>query len=94
MSDIPTTEGRKADNFKLIGLSIGNRCTLSSDETDRDWFHAYTNLAPDRFAALFKFFKDGPDNVWKGNHRAIVEHDGLFESGIPKNPVVIEIIID
>jgi hypothetical protein len=79
--------------FPLIGLSAGNRCTLSPDETDRDWFHAPTNLAKDRFQALFDYFKEGPDDVWKSKPRAIVQHDGLFESGIPKNPVVIEVIL-
>lgn len=49
--------------FPLIGLSAGNRCTLS------------------------------PDDVWKSKPRAIVAHDGLFEDGIPKNPVVIEVIL-
>ena len=79
-------------NFKLTGLSAGNRCTLSPDETDKDWFHAPTNFTPDRFDALFKFFKTG--GKWDGNHRAIVEHDGFLEDGIPSNPIVTEIIID
>lgn len=80
--------------FRLIGLSIGNRCTLAVDETDRDWFHAFTNFAPDRFQALFDYFKKGPDDAWKGRNLAVIEHDGLFESGIPKNPIVIEVKLD
>lgn len=80
--------------FRMIGLTAGNRCTLRPDETDRDWFHAFTNFAPDRFQALFDYFKQGPDDVWKSRHVAVVQHEGLFDSGIPKNPVVIEVKLD
>lgn len=78
----------------MIGLSAGDRCTLSVDETDKDWFHAGTTLPQDRFQALFDYFKKGPDDGWKGRNIAVVEHGGLFESGIPKNPVVIEVKLD
>ena len=87
-------EQKEKKEFRLIGLCKGNRCTIAVDETDRDWFHAPTNLAKDRFEALFKYFKDGPDNAWKGKNIVVVEHDGLFESGIPKNPIVIEVKLD
>ena len=80
--------------FKIIGLSAGNRCTLSVDGTDKDWFHAPTNLPQDRFDALFKLFKDGPDDIWKSNHRALIEHKGFYDSGKPINPIVVELIID
>jgi hypothetical protein len=79
--------------FKLTGLSAGNRCTLQVGKTDKDWFHAYTNFSRDRFEALFKYFKDGPDDAWKGDNRAIVEHEGFNDSGAPINPVVIEVIL-
>jgi hypothetical protein len=85
---------RQTTEFRLTGLSIENRCTISVDDTDRDWFHAQTDLTTDRFKALFQYFKYGPDDVWRKTNIAVVEHDGLFESGIPKNPVVIEIKID
>lgn len=80
--------------FRLIGLSAGNRCTLGVGETDRYWFHASTNLTPDRFQALFDYFKKGPDDIWKSWHIAVISHDGLYDSGIPKNPIVIEVKFD
>jgi hypothetical protein len=84
---------KQKNKFPLVGLSAGNRCTLRPDETDKDWFHAPTNLTPDRFQALFDYFKKGPDDIWKDKPYAMVEHDGLFESGIPKNPVVTEVML-
>lgn len=80
-------------NFKLIGLSAGNRCTVSVDGTDRDWFHTKTNLTQDRFDALFNYFKNGDDNIWKTNPRVIIEHDGFYEGGIPINPIAIDFIL-
>ncbi len=77
--------------FKLTGLSAGNRCTISVDGTDRDWFHAPTNLPQDRFDALFNYFKKGDSNVWRDGAQVIVEHDGFGESGKPINPVVIDV---
>jgi hypothetical protein len=83
---------KQTTEFKLIGLSAGNRCTIQVDfDSDKDWFHSHTNFTKDRFKALFDYFKKGPDDAWKGKNIAVVEHDGLSESGIPKNPTVIEV---
>ncbi len=80
--------------FKLIGLSTDNRCTISVDGTYENWFHAKTNLAEDRFKALFEYFKNGPECVWKSRNVAVVQHNGLSESGTLINPLVIEVKLD
>lgn len=83
---------KEKTNFKLIGLSSGNRCTL--EYGNQDWFHAPTTLSPDRFKALFDYFKQFKySTAWTGKEIAVVEHDGFYPSGKPKNAVVVEVIL-
>ena len=53
-------------------------------------FWAKTNMADERYKALFNWAKS-KDDFWKGKWIAEIEHDGLYEDGTPKNPVVLAV---
>lgn len=80
---------RQTKEFILTGLSRGNRCTIQTDHTDKNWFHASTILSPDRFEALFQYFKQG-ENAWERKPSVTVECDGFYDDGEPINPLVID----
>ncbi len=76
--------------FQLNGLSLPNSFTCSNIGKE-DIFWAKSNWPKDRFAALFKIAKDSEGPFFRERWRAEIEHDGLFEDGTPKNPVVISV---
>lgn len=74
-------------NYRLVGLSAPKSATLHFLDTDKTTFWAPVDMTDDRYKALFAYIK----NDWKKTKRvAVVEHDGVYEDGTPKNPVMIE----
>lgn len=72
--------------FKLVGLSKPKSFTLELSGSE-DTFNATSEIPQDRFDALFNYCK----NNWGDKKIAEVQHDGFHNSGIPINPVVINI---
>jgi hypothetical protein len=79
-------------NFHLVGLSKPKSATLHLLGTDRTTFWASIDMTKDRFDALFNWAKTD-DNFWKEDKIAVVEHDGFYEDGTPKKPVMKEILV-
>ena len=74
-------------DFRLVGLSKPKSFTLELLYTDKETFWATSEMAQDRFDALFIYCK----NNWKDKKIAEVKHNGLNEDGLPINPVVVNI---
>lgn len=83
--------------FKLTGLNGGRSKTYATlTMENEDWFHSdfdNNKFPPDRQIALFNYFKNGDDNVWKDNKdlKAVVEFDGFSTGGVPINPIIVDI---
>jgi len=86
------------NEFKLSGLNrkekTGIYATVSME--NEDWFHAHFDEALfsiDRQYALFNYFKNGDDDVWKDNRNAkvVVRFNGWSTGNVPINPIVIDI---
>ena len=75
--------------FQFVGLSKNKRFTLYDNTKKRDVFWSFSNLADDRFNALWNYFVGG--GKWTGNEKAIIKHDGLTSQGTPITPVIIEV---
>jgi hypothetical protein len=77
-------------DFLLKGLSAPKSFTCRTMDGKETIFWATTTMSDERYKALFKWAK-GTDDFWKSKWIAEVEHDGLFEDGTPRNPVVIAV---
>lgn len=85
--------------FKLKGLNrktkTGIYATVECGK--EDWFHSDFDeafISTERQYALFDMFKNGDDNIWKGNHSVMVEYDKLSGSGVPINPIIKKLNLD
>lgn len=84
-------------DFKISGLNGGGKKAYATIRMDNeDWFHANFDderFPPDRQVALFNYFKNGDDNVWKDNKDlvAVVQFDGYSTGGMPINPIIVDI---
>lgn len=85
-------------DFKMSGLNrkqkTGIYATVRMD--NEDWFHAQfdeTFFPIDRQYALFDYFKNGDDNIWKDNKNAkvTVKFDKWSTGGVPVNPIIIDV---
>jgi hypothetical protein len=84
--------------FKLYGLNRKQKTGVYAtvNLANEDWFHADFDeaLFPiDRQYALFDYFKNGDDNIWKDNKNAkvVVRFDGWSTGNVPINPIIIDI---
>lgn len=91
---------QRCREFRIVGLNYkgkkGIYATLHQHNDDRDWFHSDFDeavFAVDRQHALFNYFKNGHDNIWKENKdfKAVVIFDKLSEDGTPINPIIVAI---
>ena len=76
--------------FLLRGLSAPKSFTCQTMDAKQDIFWAKTNMTDERYKALFNWAKN-TDDFWKSKWIAVIEHDGLYEDGTPKNPIVLSI---
>lgn len=77
--------------FKLVGLSAGNRFTCANFGKD-DIFWAESGMPADRYKALFAWAKSD-DKFWKQKCVIVIQHEGLHEDGTPRSPIGIEVKI-
>ena len=82
--------------FKLKGLNKKAKtgCYATVEYGKEDWFHADFDEAIfpiDRQYALFNYFKNGDDNIWKNNADAkvVVRFDGYSIMNAPINPIIV-----
>lgn len=73
-------------NFRLVGLSKPKKATLRTDNEMIFW--AEVKMTRERFSALFDYCKGN----WSEKKVAVIEHDGFYKDGTPRNPTMIEII--
>ncbi len=72
--------------FKLKGLSKPKSFTCEPLENE-NIFWATSGITQERFNALWDYCKGN----WSDEKIAVIEHDGLYKDGTPKNPIIIEI---
>lgn len=87
------------DTFRLRGLNKKGKTGVYAtvEYGKEDWFHSDFDesvISIERQYALFDMFKNGDDNIWKGNHKVMVEFDGRSSGGKPINPVIKKIHLD
>lgn len=68
--------------YKLVGLSKGQRATLELLDTDRETFWAKIEMPQDRFNAVWNYCEGN----WEDKKIAEVECDYITPEGIPINP--------
>lgn len=73
-------------DFKLTGLSKPQSFTCEPLDNE-NIFWAKNGLGEGRFNALFNYC----NGDWPTKRIAEIEHDGFYEDGTPKNPVVVGI---
>ena len=71
-------------DFKLTGLSKPESFTCEP-LTNQNIFWARNGLGVEKFIELWNYCK----GHWSQRKIVEVEHDGYYEDGTPKNPVVI-----
>lgn len=81
-----TPPGRK--EFKLVGLSAGQKFTCNTDKEDCFWVDSC--LSEDRYRAMFRWAKSD-DGFWKQKWVVVIQHQGLYKDGAPKKPVALEV---
>lgn len=74
--------------FNLIGLSRPKSITCSVIGGSEEIFWPKVEMSQDRFNALWEFYSGRTSG---DKFTAIVQHDGLYEDGVPKNPVLKQI---
>lgn len=78
----------KQGNFKLTGLSKGNRLTCEPIHNE-DIFWVNDALEKDRFAALWDYMKD---EKFEGK-QVVLSYDYLSKDGVPINPKFVELLV-
>lgn len=73
-------------DFKLTGLSRPQSFTCEPLKNE-NIFWAKNGLGLEKFNELWNYCKGN----WTDRKIAEIEHDGYFEDGTPKNPVVVGI---
>lgn len=76
--------------FIMSGLSKPASVTCRHNN---DIFWATSGIPQDRFNALFDYFKNGPDDAWKGEKYAILEYDKVSSDGFPIDAKMTEVEI-
>lgn len=77
---------------KLAGLSAGYRFTCYILGTE-EIFWAESGIPEDRYKALFNWVKS--DDYFSFKHWFVmIEHEGVYEDGTPRKPVVVEVILE
>lgn len=71
--------------FKVSGL--GRKKSITCETPKEGIFWPRVDMEQDRFDALWDYFKGNSPMVMT----AQIEHDGFFEDGTPKNPVVVAV---
>lgn len=74
--------------YKLVGLSAGQRFTCNTDMEDVFWVDSC--LTEDRWRAMFRWAKS-QDDFWKQGWIVVIQHQGLYDDDCPKNPVALEV---
>ena len=80
-------ESKQQSDFRLVGLARNGEFTMELIDTDRESFHAMSNMSKETFFKLFNYCEQN----WEDRKIATVEHEGLNPSGTPINPLVIEV---
>lgn len=77
----------KTGKFKFVGLErVGINVVATCETTNEDTFKATINAMRSEREALWKYMKGN----WSGVV-ANIQYDGLYKSGIPKNPILLNI---
>lgn len=79
---------RQKSYFKLSGLSKPRSFTCEPLHND-EIFWPKSNLTQEQFDNLWNYCS----GEWSEKKYAIIEHDGLYDCGIPINPLVIGITL-
>lgn len=82
--------GKRKSDFLLKGLSAPKSFTCYTMDGKETIFWAKTNMTDERYKALFNWAKNS-DDFWKGKWIAEIEHEGLYEDGTPRNPIVLSV---
>lgn len=84
--------------FRLSGLNRKGKTGVYATITmeNEDWFHADFDekvFPVERQYALFDYFKNGDDNIWKDNKglKAVVQFDKWSTGNVPINPIIIDL---
>ncbi len=73
--------------FKLIGLSRPQSFSCEPLNNE-NIFWAKNGLGLDKFNGVWNYCKDH----WGDKRFVEIEHDGFYDDGTPKNPIVVGII--
>lgn len=83
---------KNRSKHKLAGLSAGKRFTCFILGTE-EIFWAESGIPEDRYMALFNWAKSDGDFSLK-YWFVMIEHEGVYEDGTPRKPVVVEVILE
>lgn len=72
--------------YRIVGVS--RKKSITCETSKQDTFHPnLDNLPLDRFNALWDLLEGN----WGDKPMCMIEHDGLSNDGMPKNPKFIEV---
>lgn len=71
--------------FKFCGLSKNKSITCSVIGGSEEIFHPKVEMSKERFDALWKYC----EGEWSEEKFALIQHDGLYEDGTPKNALFL-----
>lgn len=79
-------------DFILKGLSASKSFTCYTMDGKESIFWVKSNITEDTYDRLFNIAKNSHD-FWKLNWIAEIKHEGLYDDGTPKNPILVSIRI-